>query len=425
MSTRVASVAKTPVGMAVGGSLVAVVVDDEAGLLALRPEWDRLYDAIGAGGGDAFNPFMQWTWTWHWWQTRRSRMPFRQPRYGLHIVVLRDPNGTVRAIVPFAKARWGLGPVSFRALRMFGFGPCTSDLRAPLVWPGWEASAADALAGGLRSPVSTRHDLAVLDGLPESGPLTERLAHRARTEGWSWGPEVPSHTLALPASWEVFRKGFKGHLKKSVRHGYNSLARDGRQWDFEVVDRSDAIAGALTDFFRLHAARAARDIKPRHLNYYARSTDRDALAAVASSAARDGRFVVCRLRVDGRVVAVRLVFIGDGAVYLYDAGADPAWSYYAVATTLTAETLRWAIGRGARWALLGTGEDPSKARWMGRQGAMRRLDVVAPTLAGRALAIAQRLPRTTRARLARALTMATLPLEAIRLESIQLDLLPL
>ena len=397
--------ARTVAGSPITTSLVVERVRDETRLLALRPAWDALHAAAGADAGETFNPFTSWAWMWHWWWSRTTTSRFAQPHYELDVVVLRDGDGTVRAIAPFVRARWGIGRLSVAALRLFGFGPTTTDLRAPLVWPGWEAEAADALTEVLRA--SARHglDLAIVDGIPETGRLGQHLTARARMEGWSWGPAVPSHMLELPRDWATFRAGLRGHLKKSVRHAYNGLRRDGHTWSFEVVDDPGELPAALDDLFRLHAARAARHLKPRHRDYYARPEERAALRAAADTLAPGGFLAVCRLRVDGIVVAARTVFHGRGAVYLHDAGADPAWSRYAVATTLTSECLRWAIEQGATVAHLGTGDDPSKARWRSRQRSLRRLHVVAPTFAGRLLAFARHLPSR-----ARNLAMTLVPL---------------
>ena len=126
----------------------------------------------------------------------------------------------------------------------------------------------------------------------------------------------------------------------------------------------------------------------------------------------DGSFAVARLRIEGQVVAARFVFPARDTIYLHDAGADPAWARYAVATTLTAECLRWGIEHGATMAFLGTGVDPSKARWGGRQRNLRRLQIVGPTLRGRLLDAALRFRRVARG-LPVALVSLDLPVEAI------------
>jgi CelD/BcsL family acetyltransferase involved in cellulose biosynthesis len=377
------------------GSLTAETVEHESDLIALRDDWDRLYAEAGYGAGDTFNPFASWTWMWQWWSSRSTSPLLAQPRYRLRIGVFRDRDGVVRMITPFVRARWGFGPIALHATRLFGFGPCTSDLRAPIVWPGWERAAADVLADALRDPRGGQ-DLAILDGIPEYGAFTQRLVAHSAAAGWSWGPSVPTHVLALPDDWDAFRRGLKGHLKKSVRHGYNSLARDGIAWTFELETDPARLDAALDDLFRLHALRADPRLRPRHVDYYARSRDRAMMRGVARAQARDRSFGVARLRIDGQVVAARIIFLGGGGMYLHDAGADPAWSRYAVATTLTAECLRWGIAARMRWVNLGTGDDPSKSRWAGQVRMLRRMDAVAPTLAGRVLALAQRLPTITR-----------------------------
>src|SRR5262249_44451713 len=187
--------------------------------LALRGDWDALHKAMGFADGPRMNPFTSWTFVWEWWQARERTKRFAQPRVRLHIVAVRDVRQQVRAILPFVQARWGVGPLVFRALRFYGFGPTTSDLRGPLVSPGWETAVAYRLAEAWRAR-ETEVDLLVLDGLDQDSPFTQRLEALARSEGWRWGPDVPSHVLALPESWQAFRSAARGHLRKSIRHGY-------------------------------------------------------------------------------------------------------------------------------------------------------------------------------------------------------------
>lgn len=392
------------------------VIRDTARLDALRPDWERIHAAMGATRGESFNPFMSWSWMAAWWTSHRGGGLWRQPAYRLHVLTLRDDRDVVRGIVPLVVARWGAGPLAIRAARLFGFGPATAELRRPLVEPTWAVPVADALADHLAGRAVVDHDLTIVDGLGND-VVAERLATRARVQGWSWGPDTPSYLVRLPDDWDAYRGGFRGHLRKSVRHGYNSLARDGHAWTFEAVADPEEIATGLDDLFRMHRARAARGNRPRHIDYYAKAEDRAALREVAMTMAADGAAVLCRLRVDGSTVAVRLAFVGDGAIYLHDAGSDSDWSHYAVATTLTAECLRWAIGRGIGVAFLGTGDDPSKARWHAEQRVLRRLHVVAPTARGALLAVVMHLPRLVRTLAIAAVSLGGgLPVDALGVE---------
>jgi CelD/BcsL family acetyltransferase involved in cellulose biosynthesis len=362
-------------------SLDLEVVTTDEGLLALRADWNALHEAMGSADGPHMNPFTSWTFVWAWWQAHARTKRFAQPQIRLHIVLLRDMRQQVRAILPFVQARWGVGSLAFRALRFYGFGPNPVDLRGPLVLPGWETAVANRLAEAWRGR-ETDADMLVLDGLVEDSPFTQRLEALARSEGWSWGPDLPNHVLKLPESWQAYRNAARGHLRKSIRHCYNSLKRDDHAWSFELIMDPQRIGEAVKDVFRLHAARAAPEIKPRHRDYYAKQADRETLKAIAASMTPEGRFGVARMRIGDEVVAARFVFISSDALYLHDAGADPAWSYYAVATTLTSECLRWAMERGACRAYLSIGGGPSRARWGGEQQMLRRLHVPGPTARG-------------------------------------------
>jgi CelD/BcsL family acetyltransferase involved in cellulose biosynthesis len=360
-------------------SLDLEVVTTDEGLLRLRADWNALHEVADE---TRMNPFTSWTFVWQWWQARTRTKRFAQPRFHLHIVVLRDIRRQVRAILPFVQARWGGGPLVFRALRFCGFGPNPADLRGPLVWPGWEATIAYRLAQAWRGR-ETDFDMLVVDGLVEDLPFTQRLEALARTEGWCWGPDLPAHVLKLPESWQAYRSAVRRNLRENIRHGYNSLKRDGHAWSFEVIEDPHGIQEAVKEVFRLHAARAAPNIKPRHADYYAKRAKRNTLKAIAAALTPEGRFGVARISIGGEVVAARFVFIGSDALYLHDSGADPAWSSYSVATTLTAECLRWGIERGARLAYLGVGVHRSKARWGGDPQILRRLVVPGPTARGR------------------------------------------
>jgi CelD/BcsL family acetyltransferase involved in cellulose biosynthesis len=351
------------------------VVRDIDGLLAIRTAWDRLYEQ----GTRQANPFLRWIWVWHWWSCVSRRRG--QPRATLHILVMRDAR-EVRGIVPFFLGQWGVGPLTIRVLRQFGFRVAPIDLRTPLVWAGWERQVAASLSIALEDQ-RDHYDLCVLDGLPECSPLTQWLASRVGRAGWRWGEPVDSAVLPLPHSWEDLHASLSHNNRRSVQQGRKALQRDGRRYAFEIVSRPDEVPAAVQEFFMVHAARAAERTGLRHPDYYSHAEDRAFLRALSQELANDGLLRVCRLRVDGQVVACRLVLAAGDGLYLYHAGHDPAWGRYRVGTTLTAECLRMGIRAGARFADLGTGSEESKLRWRPKVQKLYRLHVVSPTLRGR------------------------------------------
>jgi CelD/BcsL family acetyltransferase involved in cellulose biosynthesis len=359
-------------------ALTSEIVRDEAGLRALRPDWDTLHAATGGT-----NPFTQWAWVNRWWQVFGQSS--RYERHQLWIVVLRDPEvATVRAIVPLIRTSWGIGPLSVHALRLYGFIGSFTELREPLIWPGWETAAVAALMRALHAERRRFHwcDLA---GLHADGPAAGWFAARAADQGWQIRPMAPDYVLTVPSTWEAFRAGLKRNIKESLRHCYNSLTRDGHTWSFETVGEPEALPAAIDEFLRLHAARAAKEDGPEHPNRFGSAARERFLRGVAQDLAADGRFMIGRLRVNGEVVASRIVFVTSDSMYLYYSGFDPAWSRYSVATTVAAECIKAAIGAGARTVNLSTGTDVSKTRWGPAEHRLVSVRMLAPTIEARGL----------------------------------------
>ena len=50
--------------------------------------------------------------------------------------------------------------------------------------------------------------------------------------------------LDLPDTWQEFRSGLKRNIRESLRHGYNSLKRDGHRFELQVAtDPGEVLAG--------------------------------------------------------------------------------------------------------------------------------------------------------------------------------------
>jgi CelD/BcsL family acetyltransferase involved in cellulose biosynthesis len=341
--------------------LTVHIVESEADLLALRTEWDELHMSSQPVG-----PFTAWAWTWHWWRL------FADAHDQLHALVFRDREGVLRGVVPLVQTTWGAAPWRFRVLRPFGWN--VIELRAPLIAPGWERPVTRALADSL-SARDHCYDWCVLHGVPETGPLASWLESTAHHYG-----ETLYHLVNLPPTWEELRKRLKRSMKKTLGHSYNTLGREGRSFEFEVVDDPVCLPDALDDFFRLHAARArVSNAAVPHPDHYQTARRRDLLRSVAVDLPYDARLLLTRLRVDGTIVATRLAFPLGDTLYLYDSGFEPAWWWYGVTTTLTAECMKMAIRCGYRSVNLSTGNDYSKSRWRPEVRRLNSWGIVAPS----------------------------------------------
>jgi hypothetical protein len=107
------------------------------------------------------------------------------------------------------------------------------------------------------------------------------------------------------------------------------------------------------------------------------------LRGVAADLPPDRRMLVCCLWVDGELVASRLALPVGDTLYLYHSGFSPAWWWYGVSTTLTAECLKWAINAGFRDVNLSTGWDYAKTRWRPDERNLTEWRMVAPSARAR------------------------------------------
>ena len=340
-----------------GVTLTTEILTTSRQLHALGSDWNALHRV-----SSSTNPFNHWLWVLHWWQWYGRSSTWVHDR--LHIHVQRDQFGTIRAILPFVITTRGVGLAAVRKLRLFGSVPAVALTELPqvLIWPGFEAACTCALIATLRRH-EAEYDWGEVDGLLLDGPLGRSLMALTASNGWTQRPTTPYYTFALPSNWEALRATLKRHIKKNIRNSHAALARDNHVWRMETVTETADLELAMSEFFRLHAARATCGRGPSHPDHFASSRTRGFLLTLARDLLAEQRFMICRLRVGRDIVASRLIFLSGGCFYLYHSGFDPAWWRYSVSTTLTAECIKLAIARGAQTVNLSTGRDDSKLRW--------------------------------------------------------------
>jgi len=366
------------------GTLNTYLVTDTAGLKRLRPSWEHLQ-----AEAQATNPFTQWEWVWNWWRLFGGSS--RLLKHRLHILVLQD-GAVVRAIFPFVLTTVGFGPWAVRTLQLYGFNGSFTEMRAPMVWPGWERQAARSLWTALRRQRHLYHWCSI-DGIPADNSLGKALVEGSQRAKWTVTHAEPCYILPLPSSWDELRTGLKRNIKQSLRHCYNSLAREEHTWRFEVVSDPRSLPSALDEFFKLHRMRSKMPDSVPHRDNFSTRRRRLFLKQMGRALAPRNRFMVARLRVNGEVVASRILLPIDGCLYLYYSGFDPAWKKYSVMTTLTAECIKMAIAQGFETVNFSPGTDVSKTRWGPQVETTFGLRIPSPTPVGRLLfAARQHLP---------------------------------
>ena len=328
-------------------------VVDLAGISTLTPEYLRLYQVTG-------NTLPYATQEWHlaWCEHLLSRDPLvsQQPLF----CVLRADDGRCVAILPLIITRKRLGPLKFAALALVGADPSLTELRNPLIEPGFERATVRAVHERLATMPGW--DLIQWNGI--SAALAQALALEAVPH---WYQTLDDYVVDLHSSWPEYVATLGRNMRKTLRRSYDSLRRDRHCFEFVIARDPVEVRWALLRFLELHTLRANKPSGPVHEDRFTTRTLRAFLYAVCERLAARDAVRVFQLRIADEVVASRIgFFMGDG-IYLYHSGYDPAWARYGVMTTLMAETVRYAMAGGLQSINLSLVGEHSKLRWRPRR----------------------------------------------------------
>jgi CelD/BcsL family acetyltransferase involved in cellulose biosynthesis len=257
-------------------------------------------------------------------------------------------------------SRRRLGLVHFATVDMLGSDPAFTEIRGPLVRPGYERPVVSAVHNAL-SEISDWHWVQ-WSGI--SGALSEAMTLELSPQ---WHEIKNDYVLDLPADWETFRAGLKRNVRESLRHCYNSLKREGLAFEFEIATEPADVRRGLERFLELHAMRARMPSTIEHPDHFVSDVSRRFLFDVCERLTATGTVRVFQLRIGAEVVAVRIGFVVGGCLYLYYSGFDPRWARYGAMTTTVAEAMKYAIAQGLTTVNLSRGTDTSKTRWGPRE----------------------------------------------------------
>lgn len=328
------------------------VVDSLEGVKALRDDYERLCK-IAANT----LPFAMQEWHLAWCEHFLSPDPQIREQPLFH--VLRRDNGECVAIVPLILSRRRFGPLRVGSLALVGADPGLTEIRAPLIEPGYEWLTVRSVHGRL----SQFPDWDWVQWSGMNAPLAQAIETEIAPKGYDVQQDF---VLDLAPTWEQFRKGLKRNIRESLRHCYNSLKRDGHEFELTVVRERGQLRPAIQSFLELHALRARMTTGTPHPNYFATPALQAFLYDLCDRFAARDALRLFQLRIGGEIVATRIGFLLRDSLYLYYSGFNPAWARYSVMTTTFAEALKYAIASGCRTANLSIGAEQSKLRWQPR-----------------------------------------------------------
>jgi CelD/BcsL family acetyltransferase involved in cellulose biosynthesis len=326
-------------------------VREPAQLASLRGAWNALLEQSNAG------PFNAWEWLYPWC---RRIAPDRKP----FVMQAKDRTGALVGLLALGlECQWVLGrPV--RRLSFLGETHVGSDYLDVVARRGREEEVARLFATALWE-LRDQWDVLELTDLREDSPTVRVLREtfeRARADfQLSTRYVCPYEPLPKGESFDAF-------LKRTSRRD-NFLRR--KKWlekqegyRIEKTEAPGALAGPLTDFFRLHSARWESDggsqgIKGKGVE----SFHRDATQLLAER----GRLRMYTMKVGGQAVAsVYGILHRDSFIY-FQSGYDPAWRNRSVGLVLVGETFRDAIDAGLTEYDFLRGTESYKSDWTTHQ----------------------------------------------------------
>lgn len=341
-----------------------------AELAQVRAPWNALARGV---------PFRSFEWLESWWHS-----------YGweegkeLMTLAAFDASNQLVGLAPWYMERFARqrGEIHF-----LGSGEVCSDYLTVLARPDLREEVAQAFADWLCPPVGGSEaerpswQLLELGGVDENDVTVKRLVEILGER------DHLVHSRSRPSCWRVNLPGdwpsYLAMLSKSHRKQLRRLERDyfdsGRA-ALHTVETESQLNRGLALLARLHQRRRESlgergcFASPRFADFH-QKTARRLLAS--------GNLRLAWLDLDGRTVAAEYQVLGDGVVYAYQSGIEPAVLNCEPGRLITMATLRRAIDEGQHAFDFLRGDEAYKAHWRAYSRPTWDIRVVANTASAR------------------------------------------
>lgn len=294
--------------------------EEPGDLDALQAEWSALLPRCATN-----TLFLTWEWQSAWWAT------FGAGKH-LHLLTMRDDNGTLQAIAPLFAQQTLLDPrASLPTINIEN--PVSLDQGEPyqtlhLVGGSEVSDYLDIIApmdvhaqacGGLLDKLAEMEGWQIIDlrSLPAASPTIRHLPEQARARGWEvqLARDDVCPVVDLPKTWDEY---LAERLDRKKRH---ELRRKMRKAELEADVNwywvgAERLEHGLEVFFELH--RASHPEKDAFMTPRMESFFRD----VVHAALDRGWLRLSVLRYDAQAVASYLCFDYAGDRLVYNSGFD-------------------------------------------------------------------------------------------------------
>lgn len=305
-------------------------VGDEAGLVALAPQWDELVAAMPRP-----SPYLLHAWVLEWWRAYGA---------GARLAVqVAERDGRLAAVLPFVV----VSRLGIRRLRFLGSEQ--SALGDALLAEGEDPQLVDELLE--RARAAGGYDLLDVFGLPGQSRLARALGS--------------SHAQLIERTEAPVRSSTGGFEAVSERKLSAGRRREGRRrrrrleelgtLELGVASTPEALDPAFADALEVHRLRweGRPDGSDLGSERGARFQRNALMALAAGDVPR-----IATVRLDGRLIAFQYYFSLAGRMYGHRSGFDPAMHAYSPGLLCRYEALAAASEEGlTRVEFLGGGED--------------------------------------------------------------------
>ena len=338
-------------------------------------DWDRLCGGV---------PLRSWTWLSTWWRHYAPDDRSRRPKMRLHVPCVFDEADRLIGLAPWYLDR---SAAQGRVLRMLGTAEVCSDYLSVLCEPACEEQVAQALADLLTEEAcgngryALRWDLLELTGVDAAdrpvGRLVDALAARGCVVHRRFG--LNCWRVELPTSWDDYVAMVSKNRRRHIRRLERDYLDTGRAL-LHAVRRTEELPAALDLLIDLHQRRRSMLGQPGcFASALFTAFNREVVPALFCM----GQLQFYWLEVDGRPVTAEYLLAGDGVLYAYQAGVDPAALEHEPGKLINLMMLRRAIEQGYRAFDFLRGDEPYKASFYATPRPSLELRVVPQRTAAR------------------------------------------
>ncbi len=318
------------------GMTGTALLDTDAALLALAPEWEALWRRMPGA-----SPFASPAWLLPWWRHFGSGAPR---------VAVQRTDGRLSGVLPLYR----LDEPGIRKLLPIGAG--TTDHLDALLEPG--VAVGPLLQAALDRARAEGVDVCDLIEVPPGSAL-----HGIAPPGWRmhWEDGQPCPVLTLPTSVAGLGAVVPANTLRKLRMNRNRAARAG---GFTIETAGPAtVRPLLSELVRLHQSRWTTQGEPGSFAGPAvLGFHHDAAPALLQA----GALRLQALRIGGEVAAACYALLaGPDRILFYLSGFEAAHAFLSPGTLLLAAMIEQAVAEGSREADFLRGGEAYKYAWGG------------------------------------------------------------